>query len=427
MSNTYWVLFFILFFVDMLFAAMRTSLILARPVGLVPLHDRYPKAVDDTLKLMDRPNLPTMLRASLTTTHLLLAGSLYLLATLYFTPAQLSIGVVLIGSLVFVVLILFFEFAVEGLVLPNTEMWAIRLTGLARAVDLLFRPLTWLLMRLVGSPDSLVRSRFGVTEDELKSWVEVGQQEGSLEQGERKMIYSIFQFGDTLCREIMVPRIDVVALDVNTSVEDAVDLAVQSGHSRLPVYEEAIDNVIGVLYAKDLLRLKLDVENGNSVRGLLRTAYFVPEAKKVDELLREMQARGVHMSIVVDEYGGMAGIVTLEDIVEEIVGEIRDEYDQSEELLYQQISPDEYQFLGRIDLDDFNEILDTHLTKEIADTLGGYIYGQIGRVPVGGEKLEVEDWQIEVEQVSGRRIRMVRARRRSQFGETQETEHESER
>ncbi|MDZ4159278.1 MAG: hemolysin family protein, partial [Anaerolineaceae bacterium] len=307
------------------------------------------------------------------------------------------------------VVVLALEYAVEGVVLRHPESWAIRFVLLAVATDVLWRPFTWLMMRLMGSPAALQRSRVAVIEDDLKIWVEDGEHEGSLEQGERKMIYSIFQFGDTLCREIMVPRIDVTALDVNASLEEAVKGALHSGHSRLPVYEDNIDNIIGVLYAKDLLLVQMEKESGNSIRSLLRPAYFVPEAKKVDELLREMQARGVHMSIVVDEYGGMAGLVTLEDIVEEIVGEIRDEYDESEELLWQQENPDEYLFLGRIDLDDFNEILGTHITKEAADTLGGYIYAQIGRVPAGGERLEVEGWQLEVEKVSGRRIHKVRA------------------
>jgi len=165
------------------------------------------------------------------------------------------------------------------------------------------------------------------------------------------------------------------------------------------------------LYAKDLLRAQLDETHPESIRPFLRPAYFVPESKKVDELLREMQTRSVHMAIVVDEYGGMAGLVTLEDIVEEIVGEIRDEYDQGEELLFQRISDDEYLLNGRIGMDDFNDLLGTNLVTELADTLGGYIYGTIGRVPTGGESMKVEDWDLTVEQVSGRRIIKVRAHR----------------
>ena len=154
-----------------------------------------------------------------------------------------------------------------------------------------------------------------------------------MEPDERKMIYSIFQFGDTLCREIMVPRIEVLALDVNTPLNTAINQLVESGHSRAPVYEDVIDNVVGLLYAKDLLKMHTGPTDKQTIRKFLRPAYFVPESKKVDELLAEMQAKGIHLAVVVDEYGGMAGLVTLEDIVEEIVGEIRDEYDQSEELL----------------------------------------------------------------------------------------------
>ena len=180
----------------------------------------------------------------------------------------------------------------------------------------------------------------------MKTWVEVGQPEGGLEADERRMIYSIFQFGDTLCREIMVPRIDVLALEVKTPLSQAINTLMESGHSRVPVYDDMIDNVIGVLYAKDLLRLQNSTGEKPALSKFLRPAYFVPETKKVDDLLAEMQAKGVHIAIVVDEYGGMAGLVTLEDIVEEIVGEIRDEYDQKEELLVQKINDDEYLFQG---------------------------------------------------------------------------------
>jgi CBS domain containing-hemolysin-like protein len=196
----------------------------------------------------------------------------------------------------------------------------------------------------------------------------------------------------------------------------------------MPVFEETVDNIVGLLYAKDMLPIRRSVPASNpgaepgaesganhgaeplrSMQDLLRPAYFVPEAKKVDELLAEMQANHIHLAIVVDEYGGVAGLVTLEDIMEEIIGEVQDEYDQAEEMLYQQIAPDEYVFQGRIDLGDFNEIMGSRLSKETAETLAGFIYGEIGRVPAGGETVQVDGLNLTVEQVSGRRIRKVRA------------------
>jgi CBS domain containing-hemolysin-like protein len=208
----------------------------------------------------------------------------------------------------------------------------------------------------------------------------------------------------------MVPRVDMFAFDVTTSLSEAAQTALASGHSRVPVFDESIDNIIGLLYVKDLLRLLVEENHTiTSLRDVIRPAYFVPEAKKVDELLNEMQARGVHMVVVVDEYGGTAGLVTLEDIVEEIVGEIRDEYDQAEEHPVQIIGPQEFVFHGRIDLEDVNELLGTHFTKDLADTLGGYIYAEFNRVPANGDTFEVEDWLLTIEQVNGRRIRRVRA------------------
>jgi CBS domain containing-hemolysin-like protein len=251
-----------------------------------------------------------------------------------------------------------------------------------------------------------------VTEDALRTLVDVGQQNGILEQEERKMIHSIFQLDDTLIREIMVPRIDVQALEVGVSLSEAIEMLLTSGHSRVPVYEETIDNILGLLYAKDLLKVWQD---GNGMadirRDLLREPYFVPEAKMVDELLEEMQKRRVHMAIVVDEYGGVAGVVTLEDIIEEIFGEIQDEYDDDEELPYRKLENGDYLFRGRIDLDDFNEIMDGHLPNDDADTLSGFIYTRLGHVPAEGESIREAGLLLTVELVSNRRIRKVRAQR----------------
>ena len=375
---------FILFLLlDLVITAVRTSLTQARLPNLIDLREHHHTAVDRTLRLIEKPSLRVSLLLALVLVRFLLAGSALLLFQAL-ASAYFGLGLAILVLLLVALLVLMLEFAIEGYILRSDEAWSLRLSVLGAILDGLLRPFSRLLMALIGSNSQHGGNFSPVTDEDLRSWLEKEQPEGGLEKPERKMIYSIFQFGDTLCREIMVPRIDVNALDVTISAEESIQQIIKYGHSRLPVYEETIDNVIGVLYAKDLLRIRLPNGASASIRELSRPAYFVPEAKKVDELLREMQDNGMHMAIVVDEYGGMAGLVTLEDIMEEIVGEIRDEYDQSEEALYQQISPDEFLIQGRVDLDDVNELLGTHYSKEVADTLGGFIYGEMGRVPVGG-------------------------------------------
>jgi len=408
--NRYWLFIILFIIIDLVFNTVRVSLMYTRITNLLSLRNKYPEEVDSTLNLLENQRLPAMLRISTVTIHFILAG-LIMWALLESTAMQadsLRVILLFLGILLITILV---EFFTQRFILKKPDLLAVRLTPVAQLMDYIFFPFSWLFTKILGSPAILRHGAGSVTEDEIKNWVETDQPEGGLEMGERKMIYSIFQFSDTLAREVMVPRIDVSAIDVDMSLPEALSMVVNSGHSRLPVYEETIDNVIGVLYAKDLLQLQLKKDNDASIRNRLRKAYFVPEAKKVDELLGEMQARGVHLAVVVDEYGGMAGLVTLEDIVEEIVGEIRDEYDDKEELLYQEVGTDEYLFHGRIDLDDFNEIVGTHMTKDVADTLGGIIYGEVGRVPVGGEEILIEGWVLTVEQVSGRRIRSVRVKK----------------
>ncbi len=417
--DSLWISFVVLVLADLLITAVRVSVLNARLSSLIILREQQAQSVERVMALVGKPRLRTSLRLAVLAVHFMLVGVVSWLFVLAIGSVPVF-GAALLLLVVLALLLLVGEFLVEGAILPQAEVWALRLSGLAQAVDALLSPLSGLLTLLLG-PLALLEKRLSpVTEEELKSWAEEDRPEGTLEQDERQMIYSIFHFGDTLAREIMVPRIDIFALEANTPLEEAIAALNTSGHSRVPVYEETIDNVIGLLYAKDLLRVHLEGQKLASLRSLLRPAYFVPEAKKVDELLREMQARSVHMALVVDEYGGIAGLVTLEDIVEEIVGEIRDEYDQSEELLFEKVNDDEYIFHGRIDLDDFNTVMGAHLPKDVADTLGGFIYSQIGRVPAGGETIEVDGVVLTVEQVSGRRIRRVRALRRSTIPEAEE-------
>jgi putative hemolysin len=402
-------LLFVVLGLDLLTSATRSAFANINLARLLNQREQGQLQVSHTLSVL---NSYSRLQAALHLTRSVLRFVLAGLALLIFVPwgvEDIPILYGLVVLLVFALIVFFIEWFVEGQIARKPEVWAVRLTPLARFLVFTLRPLLAIPLSLSREVNGVHDGAGTVTEDELMTLVDAGQQEGVLEQGERKMIFSIFRLGDTLTREIMVPRIDIIALDVETPLTEAIDVFLASGHSRLPVYQESVDNIVGLLYAKDLLPVWRSGGEMKSLKDLLRPAHFVPEVKKVDELLAELQAQRIHMAIVVDEYGGVAGLVTLEDIVEEIVGEILDEYDQSEETPFQMVNESEYVFLGRVDLDDFNEILDVELPKEEADTLGGLIYSRIGRVPSGGESVVIDNLELIVEQVSGRRIRKVRA------------------
>ena len=297
-----------------------------------------------------------------------------------------------------------------------------------RALVVLFSPLVRLLLvvdhsfsRVSGGGDVAKT----VTDEEILSLVDVGQRGGQIESEEKEMIRSVLEFGETLVREIMVPRLDVIALDVDSTLDEALETVVKSGHSRIPIYDEKIDNIKGVLYAKDLLARTHELSS-RSIPGLMRSACFEPESKRADTLFKEMQARKVHLAVVVDEYGGTAGIISIEDLIEEIVGDIQDEYDLNEEAEYVQIRPNEYMFDGSINLDDFNNLMECDVSTEDNDTLGGYIFGLLGRVPEAGETLEIEQedstLKLRIESVEGRRIRKVHVLRVTPEPEEKEDE-----
>lgn len=394
---------------DLITSAARSAFSNSSLARLLIQREKMVSQVNHTTQLLSNtPRTQASLNLFQSILRFLIAGlSLVLFVpwavTQYLLPY--SLGVLLLASLV----TFFLEWLIETAVSHHPETWSIRLSSYVQVLSLVMSPLLALPFLFISSSETNQES--GVTETELISLVEAGQEEGFLEQEEQKMIVSIFRLGDTLVREIMIPRIDILALDVNTPIDQTMDALQQSGHSRVPIYKDSVDNILGLLYAKDLLGIWREGKRDVSLSDHLRPAYYVPEAKKADELLTELQAKRIHMAIVVDEYGGVAGLVTLEDIVEEIVGEILDEYDQAEEMLYQAINDDEYLFQGRIDLDDFNDIMGTQLPNSEADTLGGLIYSRIGRVPAAGDNVQIEGLQLTVEQVSGQRIRKVRAQR----------------
>jgi CBS domain containing-hemolysin-like protein len=246
-----------------------------------------------------------------------------------------------------------------------------------------------------------------VTEEEIRHTVDVAEEEGSIEEDEKELIHSIFEFGDTVVREVMVPRPDMVTLPSGVSLHDALDMVIDAGFSRVPLYEGDTDNIVGILYAKDLLKsIHQERDQPDTVAALGRPATFVPEQKKVADLLREMQKERVHMVIVIDEYGGTAGLCTIEDVIEEIVGEIVDEYDK-EEPLVEPIDDVSMRVDGRLSIDDVNELLGAELPDDEWDTVGGLVFGLIGRVPVTGETVRFDSLEFRTERVTGRRIQKV--------------------
>ena len=235
---------------------------------------------------------------------------------------------------------------------------------------------------------------------------------GLINEDGNEMIQSIFEMVTTTVREVMVPRIDAIALPASASLDLAIDTMRERGYSRLPVYEGTIDNVIGILYAKDLFRYVQPNMPGEPIRPLIRPAYFIPESKKNADLLRELQTRHVHMAIVADEYGGTAGVVTIEDLLEEIVGEIQDEYDTHEESKIIKLNEDESIIDAKMSISDVNDELELSLQSEDVDTIGGLLYEKLGRLPMLGDQAEVEGALLQVESTSGRRMRKVRITRR---------------
>lgn len=245
------------------------------------------------------------------------------------------------------------------------------------------------------------------SEEEIKTILEVAESEEVIEAEEAEMIHSIFDFGDTVVREVMVPRPDMVVVESGTPFDEVLDIALKQGFSRIPVISQNIDNVVGIVYAKDVVkRLRNGSRRVRKAAEIAREAMFVPESKKVIELLREMQRQKSHMAIVIDEYGGTAGIVTMEDVLEEIVGEISDEYDREEPPITR-IDDRTLRVDARLSIDELNEFLDIQLPNAEWDSVGGLVGGTLGRVAEEGDRVDVDGIEFEVEKTKGRRIRKV--------------------
>jgi putative hemolysin len=376
-------------------------------VRLLALNNDRDVEIKSVLSLREQiAKLGAALQLSQTILRLILAGWVIL----YFYTSngiEQKVWVAILIYTLTAILIWLFEFMVKTVILKNPEVWAVRLSPIAKTLTFILSPILVLPLKLSHAEET-ARELSTITEDELKTMINEIQRSGEIELGESEMIQSVFRFDETLAREIMIPRVDILALDVETPLEEAADTVIESGYSRVPVYKDHTDNLLGLLYAKDMLKVFREGSKINSLQDLLRPIFFIPETKLVDELLDELQARRTHMAIVVDEYGGVAGLVTIEDIVEEIFGEIEDEYDEEEEAHFQQVGPGEFLFHGRFNLDEVNDLLGTSFEAEDADTIGGLIYTRLGRVPYKGEIIKENDWQFTVVKLDERKIRQIR-------------------
>jgi CBS domain containing-hemolysin-like protein len=285
--------------------------------------------------------------------------------------------------------------------------------------SLALAPLVWFLGRVLAYP---TRALIGlanillpgkglkagpfVSEEDIRSMAEVASEEEAIEEREKEMIHSIFEFGDTVVRDVMVPRPDIVAIDASRSLNDVLDRVILHGYSRIPVYRETVDDIVGVVYAKDVLRQIHSGRNDGRLQDIVRKPYFIPESKKVSELLRDMQSEKFHLAIVVDEFGSVSGLVTLEDLLEEIVGEIVDEYDREEPSI-EPAGKNRFRVNARLPVDELNELLDVELPNSEWDTVGGLMMGVLGRLPEQGERVEYEQLRFTAERVQGRRIAKV--------------------
>jgi len=260
---------------------------------------------------------------------------------------------------------------------------------------------TTMTLRLVGSERP--RGAPEISEEELRTLVDVGAREGVVDRTEREMIHKVFELEDRLVREVMVPRPDMFCLDLATPAADILPLLREQLHSRVPVFEETVDHIVGVLYTKDLLPHLAGLPADFDLHARLHPPYFVPESKRADALLREFQAKKLHLAIVVDEYGGTAGLVTLEDLLEELVGEIRDEFDEEERLI-QKVDAASYRVSGKLPIDELNAATGLHLPKDSFATVGGWVLDLFGRVPNRGEKMRADDVTVTVEKVERTRV-----------------------
>ena len=334
------------------------------------------------------------------------------ITTSLFTAMLGAQGVAIATGLMTVLVLIFGEITPKTISANNPEKASLVVAKPIKFFVTILTPIVWIfniitkvIFKLFGVDDKGVKPF--ITEEELKTMVNVSHEEGLLEMEEREIINNVFEFGDMQAKEAMVQRLDIVAIDMEDSYEEIIDLFKTEKLSRMPVYEETIDDIIGILNIKDIIFLSDEEIENFDIKKYMREAFFTYEFKKITQLLEEMKKDKSQMAIVVDEYGGTAGLITIEDLVEVIVGDIEDEYDEEEDEI-QVISPNEFLVDGSTKISDVNEILNIELESEEFDSIGGYIIGYIRHIPEENEIIEMDNIKFNIESVDKNRIKKIR-------------------
>jgi CBS domain containing-hemolysin-like protein len=400
-----WVVALALVLFGTILAAAEASLTRMSRVRALAIEEEGRRNAELLVKIESDP--PRYLNAVYLAVMFVQNGSAILVAIL----AEREFGSTWVGLASFVFTLLYFV-VVEAM----AKTFAVLHTD---RVSLALSPIVWFLGRVLELPTrfliglanvllpgkGLKQGPF-VSEEEIRSMAEVGHEEGSIDEGEKELIHSIFEFGDTIVREVMVPRPDIVAIEDDKTLRDVQALVLQRGYSRIPVYHESLDEVKGVVFAKDVLKALHQGRQDMPLADIMRDAHYVPESKRVADLLKEMQKEKFHQALVYDEHGSVTGIVSLEDLLEELVGEITDEYDREEpEVL--ELGNGSYRVSGKASIDDVNELLGTELPDEEWDTVAGLMLDLLGRMPERGEETTFRGVSLRAERVQGRRIASV--------------------
>lgn len=390
------------------FSASETALMSLSKIRVRHMVDENVPGAETVNRLLDEPN--KLLGTILVGNNIVnIAASA--MATSVALDAFGSKGVAIATGVMTFSVLVFSEITPKSFAAQNAEAISLKvckpmafIVMVLRPIVIVFNFVTDNLMKIMGI--NRYNNRPFITEEELKTVVTVSQEEGVLEIDEKEMIYNVFEFGDSQIKDVMIQRTDIIALDVNLDYEETISLIKSEKFSRYPVFEERIDNIIGVLNVRDLFTVE-DIKDTFCLRDYIRKPFCTFEYQKVADLFKEMKKNKNHMAIVLDEYGGTAGIVTMEDLIEEIVGDIQDEYDDQEND-FQMINEHEYLVKGNVKIELVNEMIGINLESEDFDSIGGFIIGELGRFPKKGESVHYQHIKLISEEVEGNRIKKVR-------------------